>query len=89
MEGWAILHGPVGPFRERGLRQTEIEHLHAGLGQHDVSGLEIAVNDALVVGLLECVGDLDSIAQHLFEGRENPRPRRSASVRPSRYSKTK
>jgi hypothetical protein len=38
--------------------ETEIENFCAGLGQHDVAGLEIAVNDAAAVGALEAIADV-------------------------------
>ena len=52
-------------FRFRGLavadraRQAQIGQLrHAGLRDHDVLGLDVAVNEALLVRVLECLGDL-------------------------------
>ena len=40
------------------LRESEIENLHAALGEQDVAGLQIAVNDALPVRGVERVQDL-------------------------------
>ena len=42
------------------LRQSEVEQLCAGLGQHDIAGLEIAMHDAPAVGLVERTRDLRS-----------------------------
>ena len=41
------------------LRQTEVQHLHHAVGAHfDVGGLEIAMDDALLVRGFEGFGDL-------------------------------
>ena len=52
-------------------RQPEVEELGAGAGQHDVAGLEVAVDDPLPVRRVERAGDLDRVAQHLLR-REGP-----------------
>ena len=53
--------------RLESLRQSEVEQLHARLRQHHVAGLQIAVDDALPVRLVESVGDLDAEAERLIE----------------------
>ena len=53
------------------LGQTEIEQLHARLGDHDVAGLQIAMDDPRFVRAVERLGDLDAIADHLLE-RQRP-----------------
>ena len=68
--------------------QSEIEQLDAGLRQHHVAGLQVPLNHAATVGLVECVHDLDAV----FERRGNgtaPRSRRCCSVSPSRCSITR
>jgi hypothetical protein len=74
--------------RRRELREAEVEQLHAGLRQHDVAGLEVAVDDALPVRRVERARDLDADAQRLFE-RHRSAPSRSASVSPSSSSMTR
>ena len=55
------------------LRQAEVQHLHRAVGAHlDVGGLEIAVDDPLLVRRLERLGDLL---------RDRAAPRRSGSAR--------
>ena len=48
-------------------RQTEIEQLRAGLRQHDVAGLQIAVRYAFSVRLVQRIGNLDRVLQHLLQ----------------------
>ena len=49
-----------GPAGERaGLGEAEVHQLRAALGQHDVSGLQIAVNDAGAMSLVEGVRHID------------------------------
>ena len=43
----------------RHLRQAEVEQLRARFRQHDVARLQIAVDDAGAVRLVERIGDLD------------------------------
>src|SRR5438093_433719 len=48
-------------------RQPEIEHLHlAVVGDRDVRGLQVAVDDAFVVGRLQRVGDLPRNRQRFW-----------------------
>ena len=51
----------------RGFRQPEIEQLRAGLRQHNVPGLKVAMRDAVAVRLVEGAGKLDPVLQH-FRG---------------------
>ena len=51
-----------------GFGEAEIHQLGSGLGEHDVAGLEIAVDDALAMRLVERVGDLDADLQYLRSG---------------------
>jgi hypothetical protein len=52
------------------LGDAEVEHLHAALaGQHDVGRLQVAVDDALLVGRRKRVGQCDADLAHLV-GRE-------------------
>ena len=53
-------------FRYR-LCQSKIQKLHAGLGQHDVAGFQIAMHHAAAVRFVECVGDLHAVLQSLIE----------------------
>src|SRR5439155_1594100 len=49
------------------LGQTEIQQLRAGFGQHDVAGLQIAVNNSVTVRFVQSVCNLDSIG-HCLRG---------------------
>ena len=56
----------TSPFE--GFGQTEVEHFHRAVGAHlDVRGLQIAVDDALLVRGFERVGDLPGDRQRLSE----------------------
>jgi hypothetical protein len=48
-------------------RETEVEQLGAILRQHDVPWLQVAVNDAAVVRLVERIRDLDAGLKRLSE----------------------
>ena len=50
------------------LRQTEIEQLHTRGGDHDVAGLQVAMQDALAVRGVEGAGDLHRPGQRLRDG---------------------
>ena len=41
------------------LGQAEVEQFCSALGEHDVAGLQIAMNDAAAMSLVESVGDFD------------------------------
>ena len=71
------------------LRQPEVEQLGAALRQHDVAGLQIPVDDACAVRLVERVGNLRSQSSAPRSSGSAPRSSRSASVSPSRYSMTR
>jgi hypothetical protein len=49
-------------------RESEIQNLDAGFPDHDVAGLEIAMNDALGVGLYEGRRDLRGVEEHRLDG---------------------
>ena len=49
------------------LRETEIENLHAALGEQDVAGLQVAVDDAFLVRGVERVQDLLGQCERLSE----------------------
>jgi hypothetical protein len=49
------------------LCQPEVEQLRAARGQHDVAGLQIAVDDPVAVCLVEGVGDFDGVAERPIE----------------------
>ena len=67
-EPWVALFDVLrGRSRELHPRQTEIEQDDARPGQHDVSGLQVAVEHAAAMRLGERVGDLDPVAQRLIE----------------------
>jgi hypothetical protein len=59
----------AGSLARPGLGQAEVEDLDLALGRElDVGGLQIAVDDALVVGFLEGLGDLLRDLEGLVEG---------------------
>src|SRR6266852_8758794 len=51
--------------RHRRLSQAKVEQLRARSRQHDVAGLQVAMNDALAMGPIERVGDFHAILEHL------------------------
>ena len=54
-------------IRSERLGKTKVEHFHAPVvGDHDVRGLEISVNDAFLVGRIERLCDLHRQTQCLF-----------------------
>jgi hypothetical protein len=51
-------------YRRRQLRQTKIQNLHlAPIGDEDIRWLDVAVDDALGVGGVQRVGNLDPEVQ--------------------------
>ena len=58
------------------LREAEVEQLGAGSRQHDVAGLEIAMDDAGTMCLVERVGDLDRRSSAPRRACSGPRVRR-------------
>jgi hypothetical protein len=71
------------------LRETEVEHFDPALARDlDVPGLEIAVEDPLLVGRLESFRDLEKEGPGLVE-RGAPRSSRFARVSPGTSSITK
>ena len=77
------------PARRPQLRQPEVQQLRAGLRQHDVGGLEIAMDDALAVRLVERVGDLERAIVSAWSSGSGPFSSRAASVCPSRCGMTR
>ncbi len=66
--GVARVQGGGGVARE-GLGEAEVEDLDLAVGRElDVGGLEVAVDDALAVGLLERLGDLPRDGERLVDG---------------------
>jgi hypothetical protein len=62
----------VGLVADEGLGQTEIEDLDAAFGRDlDIGGLEVAVDDALLVRGFERLRDLESQAEGLLD-RDRP-----------------
>ena len=66
------------------LRQAEVQHLHRAVGPHlDVRGLQIAMDDPLLVRGFQRLGDLPRDRQRFVERdraardplRQSPRPR--------------
>ena len=54
---FTIVVSPSGARRFFG--EPEVEQLHAGLGQHDVAGLQVAMDDAVAMRGVERGRDLD------------------------------
>ena len=70
------------------LRQAEVEDLHPAVGgDEEILGLQIAVNDPLLVRGGEAVRDADGVV-HGAAGRELPSARTARSVSPSSSSCT-
>ena len=54
---------PLGQFR-----QTEVEHFHqTTFIYHDVSRLEVTMNDPGGLGFRQCIGDLDGVLQDIIQ----------------------
>ena len=69
------------------LGQAEIQQLHPGGGEHDVAGLEVAVDDPGAVGRRQRARDLDRGLESVIQAYAC-RSRRQARDSPSRYSIT-
>ena len=55
-------------FRREGLREAEIQHLHFAFGcDFYICGLQVPVNDSFVVGLLQCLANLRTDLERLFQ----------------------
>ena len=54
------------------LGQAEVEDLDPRRGDHDVGALQVAMDDALLVGVLESRGDLETVTNGIG-GRQRPR----------------
>jgi hypothetical protein len=70
-------------------RQSEIQNLDAGFGDHDVARLEIAVNDALGVRLRQRGGNLRCIEECRLHGKGTAPSDFAAMVSPSTSSITR
>jgi len=55
-----------GGFGSLHFRETEVQELRAGLGEHDIAGFQIAMDHAVAVGGVESVGDLNGVVQRLI-----------------------
>ncbi len=51
--------------------QSEVEELGSAAGEHDVAGLEVAVDDSLAMRGVESAGDLDGDAEGFFDGQRS------------------
>ena len=74
--GLRVVRGPGSPAPESRpgdeLRQPEVEHLHAAtLGQENVRGLDVPMDDALLVRGVQGIRDLDRDAEN-FVGQHRP-----------------
>ena len=66
--GDAVTSPPVTARGSKRLREAEVEHLHRAVGSHlDIRGLQIAVNDALLVRRFEGFRDLLRDRQRLVD----------------------
>src|SRR5271157_2587588 len=56
-----------GPLREAHLRQAEVENLGvSALGYENIGGLDVAMNDARLMGGVQRIGDVNSQRQQQF-----------------------
>ena len=63
----AVRVSSAGPGFDRGLRQPEVEHLHAIPRQHDVLRFDVAMRDSGAMRAVERVGDLRGELERLIE----------------------
>ena len=78
---------PGGRVAREGLGEAEVEHLDLAVRRDlDVGGLEVAVDDALLVGFLERLGDLLRDGERLVDRESRPRFSRSARSSPGTSS---
>ena len=73
---------PLGRRRLEGLRQAEVEQLHARLRQHHVARLQVPVHDPLPVRLVERVRHLAAPYRSVCSSGSGPFASRSDSVSP-------
>ena len=84
---WADLTTVSSVRRLQRLREAEVQHLHRAIGaQLDVRGLQIAMDDALLVRGFERLRNLPGYRQGLVERNRALRPsdRRASVPRPAR-----
>jgi hypothetical protein len=70
-----------GPGRIADLRESEVEQPRSGFGQHHVSGLEVPVRQAPMVGLVDGICQLASDGQHLRQRQRIFRPGEASGER--------
>ena len=61
-----LRHAPAGGGTHR-QGNTEVGHHRSPIVQQDVFGFDIAVNDIVPVGVVECVSDVDGDADGFFD----------------------
>ena len=67
--GEAVASPPLPPIGLQRLREAEVQHLHRAVGsQLHIRGLEIAVDDPLLVGGFERFGDLPRNRERFLDG---------------------
>ncbi len=87
--GQRVVHAAAAPVRLHRLGQPEVQHLHGAVGPHlDVGGLQIAMDDALLVRRLQRLGDLRRDRQGVSSIGTAPRAIRCDRSSPSTSSIT-